>query len=431
MSVKDKIKRIIPTRLWQRLRLQKQYYRLRPTLRAMDRLRTKRLETIRFKVQRGERIRVAFLQMYASDIQNLCIFEKMLTSRDFDPYIIINPDVMRSQDNLVTVVNRAYTESVAKYGEERVLLGYDVDSQVATDYTEQFDMAFTNNPYENMAHDYFKIEYWAKRGIPMLYIPYFYMGRCFVSMDNLRMESFNYFWKVFVENEYVIKQAKQYELVKGSNLVLSGYPKLDALYFIEERPRNRKRVIIAPHHLISDNELHAGGFRQYADDLLSLPLRFPNVDFVFRPHPLLFEALKDYWTEDQIETWKKTFFANANVEYSCGGDYLNLFKNSDALMHDCGSYTSEYFYTGKPCAYIYKQGTDYSKAHSEFGTKCRNLHYAIHTLEDWNAFIKNVVMADEDVLKEQREVFAHESVMINYPKASEFIYNHIKKYIEL
>ena len=48
-----------------------------------------------------KQIKVAFLHMYATDCQNLCIYEAMLKSDLFDPYFIVNPDIYRSYDNLL------------------------------------------------------------------------------------------------------------------------------------------------------------------------------------------------------------------------------------------------------------------------------------------------------------------------------------------
>ena len=372
-----------------------------------------------------QKIKVAFLHMGPTSIQNLGIFEKMLQSERFDPYLIVNPDVLRSKENLIEQCNQSFRELTQKYGENRVLLGYDIENNKANDYTKQFDIAFTNNPYDIMAHKFFTIAYWARKGVPMLYISYFYMGRCFTSIKNLKNIEFNYFWKVFVENEYVISLAKEHQRLKGKNLVLSGYPKLDNLPQIEKKEYTNKRIIIAPHHTIDSNPQSRGGFLQWADTFLLLPKKYRDIHFIFRPHPLLFETLKNFWSKEKIEAYKTELFSNDNVEYSCEGDYLELFKNSDALIHDCGSYMSEYLYTGNPCAYLYKQGANYNNIFVELGFKLLDCHAKIQTQQDLIDFIDNVVIKGEDTLKQHRQTFAKEKIMINYPNTQDVIMNHI------
>lgn len=164
-----------------------------------------------------KKIRVAFLQMYATSCQNLCIFEAMLQSDSFDPYFIVNPDIARSYENLLEQYNKTVNMLTSKYGKERVLLGYNVYTKEFTDYSNDFDLMNTNNPYDIMAHKYFKIKYWGQKCIPIFYISYFYMGRCPVTAENFSQYQFNYIWKIFVENETAVEIAKDVELIKGKD----------------------------------------------------------------------------------------------------------------------------------------------------------------------------------------------------------------------
>ena len=48
--------------------------------------------------------------------------------------------------------------------------------------------------------------------------------------------------------------------------------------------------------------------KKYNDLILELPLLFPDADFVFRPHPLLFTVLDNegLWTTDKIDKYIAT-----------------------------------------------------------------------------------------------------------------------------
>ena len=387
----------------------------------------KNINKIKEEVKNGNKIKVAFLFMYATDCQNLSIFEQMLEQESiFDPYFIVNPDIARSKENFDYNYKRAKEELIAKYGKERVLDGYNYTSKKFLDYTKDFDIATTNNPYDSMAHKFFKIKYWAQKGIPIFYISYFYMGRCFVSIDNLKSQAFSYFHKVFVENQNVANLAIEHEIIKGKNIVIAGYPKMDGLANASTKPCKNKMIIIAPHHTIDDNEKSVGGFLQYSDMLLQLPKKYKNIDFVFRPHPLLFENLHTkYWGKEKTDKYLNELLSNENVSYSTEGEYLELFAKSDALIHDCGSFSAEYLYTGKPCAYLFKKGINPGLIWTEFGKSCINLHYKIKEPADIDKFISEIIIGGNDYLKEKRNEYVKEHVAINYPNSTKFIINNL------
>ena len=376
---------------------------------------------IQLKVQQSKKIRVAFLCMYATDIQNLCIYNKMLESDIFEPYCIVNPDIMRSKENFYYNYNRTKKELIEKYGKNRVLDGYNFETKTYIDYTKYFDIATTNNPYDHMANEYFKIKYWTKKHIPVFYISYFYMGRCFVTIENLKLFELSCFWKIFSENHYVKKLAEEYQIIKGDNIVVTGYPKLDLFNDIKIMPRNRKKVILAPHHTIGENDVCVGAFLSYYGDLIELSKKFPEVDFIYRPHPLLEENLTRLWGKERYKEWLNSFLSQSNVAYSTEGNYQDLFINSDALVHDCGSFSAEYLCTGHPCAYWFKQTANYNKIHTELGQKCIDLHYLIKTKHDLFNFIENTVIKGIDPKKENRLRFAKEEIMVNYPNATKTI----------
>ena len=84
-------------------------------------------------------------------------------------------------------------------------------------------------------------------------------------------------------------------------------------------------------------------------------------------------------------------------------------------------------FTGKPCAYMLKPGLNQKKAHTDFGEKCINSHYVLKKEHDILDFIQNVVIDENDYKKDDRMEFAQREVVINYPNATEHIFNSIKK----
>lgn len=380
----------------------------------------------RKKAMRNEPIRVAFLVMYATSNQHFKIFEIMRDLPNlFDPVFIVNPDVFRSKDNRDFNYNRTKQELVARFGEERVLDG--VVSGRAVDFSGQFDLMTTNNPYELMAAKEFQIEHWSKKGVPVFYTSYFYMGRCRVSIDNIRMPVYNMFWRFYAENEFVMQLAQKNHVMKGRNFVLSGSPKMDDYGKTRPVHHARKRVIIAPHHSIGKFYLCSGGFLEYASDILELVKTFRDIDFVFRPHPLLFETVskEEYWGRERAEKYWATMRSQPNVIVSTEGDYLQEFADSDGMIHDCGSFAAEYMFTGKPCAYYLREDLNLDELFTELGRKCVASHYQVRNYEDISKFIESVIIQSKDEKQLERNDFAKNELMYNYPRASEFIVSNI------
>ena len=84
--------------------------------------------------------------------------------------------------------------------------------------------------------------------------------------------------------------------------------------------------------------------------------------------------------------------------------YEDLFLTSDAMIHDCGSFTTEYLFTKKPVMYLCKDA-DMTEKFNEFGVKAFECHYQGHSVADIDRFLKEVVISGNDPMKLQRETF--------------------------
>ncbi len=375
----------------------------------------------RAKCRRGRKIKVAFLQQYITSNQNFPLYEMMLQEDVFDPYFVINPDVARSKEHASEMYDRCHDELSKTYGMERVLHGWLDRGDAVVDYTDQFDIAFTANPYDAMAHEYFKIDYWTRvRHVPMFYIPYFYWGRCDVFVENLKLDAMSLCHRIYVPSAYCKDMAKRYQAVKGKNMAVVGYPKMDALATkTPKKDKARKLVVLAPHHSIGDVYPKAGSFLETADVHLELVKHYPQVDFVFRPHPLLKQNLvkPEYWGGAKTKAYFDEMFSQPNVSYSTEGDYLQVFADSDAMIHDCGSYMCEYLYTGKPCGYCYRSDAR-REIWTDLGERCLAVHYPLKSRQDYFDFMEEVVLRERDSLKGARIRFANETIMQNHPNAT-------------
>ena len=208
MNIKSFVYNLTPLYLRHVYRAHKVYKSISKDLKDTESKFDNALERNRAKIKRGEKIKVAFLHMYATEIQDLNLFDIMLESPYFDPYFIVIPVLFGDQKHMEFNYNRTVMELTGRYGSNRVLSGYNMENQECVDYTNQFDLASTNTPYDGLTKDYFRSRYWISKGVPVFYIPYLYMGLSRTTRENLKRIDYNFFWRVFVPNQYTKPLAK-------------------------------------------------------------------------------------------------------------------------------------------------------------------------------------------------------------------------------
>ena len=199
-------------------------------------------------------------------------------------------------------------------------------------------------------------------------------GAFVISIYNL--DNYNYIWKVFLETNINYEEYKKYGRCDAENSVVVGYAKMDRYAKYQHlQPNERKKIILAPHYSVNENTnrlLMLSNFEKYADLFLELPTKYPEIDFIFRPHPVLFTTLRkeNFWGEKKVEDYIGKMISHKNIVYSTEGDYLEIFANSDGIIQDSGSFLVEYFYTGKPCCYMLKTKKDIKNKFNTLGIKC-------------------------------------------------------------
>jgi CDP-glycerol glycerophosphotransferase (TagB/SpsB family) len=384
------------------------------------------------KVKQGHKIRVTFFVVSDSIFPGKTLFELMLKDKIFDPLIVVicADTVAAGKDFLkenIEMAESTYKAFSSKY--KRVYKAYSNRSFI--DFSENIDMACITNPY-NYIHKYYKAQYLQDAGVLSFCINYGYMGLLSWSKYFIRdVFSYNFMWKIFLENRGVEHFIQEVRPFKINNLLVTGYSKMDYLSTISRKKLERKRVIIASHHSFFQKNLYISQFLKYSDFILELPRLYTNIDFVFRPHPAVFIKLKQYniWSPEKIDKYLQDIKAIPNMVYDNSGDYFDLFVNSDALIHDCGSFLAEYLYTDHPQCFLLKDEEDIDRQFLPFGQRVLKNVYKAFSKEQIIDFIDNVVIKEQDYMKRSREKFANKYIKINYPHATEKIIEYIKKKI--
>lgn len=381
------------------------------------------------KARHGGKIKVCFAVVFDSVFPMAPVFEKMRNDPFFYPFLAVIPDRVRGGHNEI----RQYisTESFLrhKYPDAEIVSPLDKRTGEYSDISEKCDIYCTPNPYETLTRPFYTADYFWRKHIPVIYANYgLNMAACYQKMMRENI-FFGKVWRIFAENEQCLSDLTMNPFSPA--VVLSGYPKMDSLAQCPIIPHERKKIIIALHHSIekgNKNGLDFGVLLYFPEFFPLLPTLYPYIDFIFRPHPLLYSNLEKLWGVDKAGKYWETLEKLPNVALQRGGDYLDTFANSDALIHDCGSFTGEYLYTGKPCCRMLADPGTLNTEYGEFGKKCVKQHYLAQNPEEIKSFIEYVVLQGNDSKKEERERFL-KTMAINYPRAADFIVENIKSAI--
>jgi len=371
-------------------------------------------------------INVAFFILRDNEWKYEVLYREMEQDPLFNPFIIVVPDMaMKPEELRYEQINRSVQTFEAKG--YKVYKSFDnLTGQWLNAHKLNIDIIFMNNQYE---HTHKKFSYRCYNAL-MCYVNY---GFCNTPYDwCCASEVHKSAWRHFVECEDNLKQVAQFKSIK--NCVVTGYPQADILS--EYQPTRKdwklpdkslKRIIWAPHHSINPG-FHLSTFLLYSDYMLQLAEKYKDqIQWVFKPHPELLQTLYVHpdWGKERADAYYEKWKTMENATY-LNSEYIDLFLTSNALIHDCGSFTIEYLYTQKPVLYL--ANCDRESQSNEVGKWAYNCHYHAVTEDEIENFVKNVVLDGKDPMKSKREDF-YKKVLLppNGMNVSQNIIYEIKK----
>jgi CDP-glycerol glycerophosphotransferase (TagB/SpsB family) len=388
---------------------------------------------LRERCERKEKIRVAFEVITASQFAGAELYQLFRKNPLFEVFVVVVP----VSDLPAEERNRRVSLSVAHLREQ----GYDARSGIdsATGYYHSFedwggfpDIVFHSTPWIEAFPEGLSIESFPLRTLNIL------INYCVDVVDNpdgtymeqfqFNKEIYNLVWRCYATDRFEMEGYHKYQFLRGENVKLSGYAKMDRMYqkkeYSEEEIRKIwkipvgissgeiKKVIIAPHFTIRDlGVIHFSTFHQNLYFFLYLADRYRDrICFVYKPHPSLrsssvsgglFRSVEEY--DAYLEEWNK----RENCRIVDESEYIDLFKTSDSMIMDSGSFLAEYLYVHKPLLYLRRP----EQAFNPMGQAVVDTYYQA---QGWDysaidSFLQEVVLNGEDPRKEGREkVFSEE-----------------------
>ena len=360
-----------------------------------------------------EKIRVVFVCHRAALWNSLrTVFEACNQDDAFDVTIVTVPN--KKQIPKLGLNHEEYiSEGAEEYFKDypcRVIRGYDYETHKWFDLRLlQPDYIFFQTPYDvcrppeyrsDIVSSYAKISY-VHYGMP-------FMGGMIAeeSFPKNFLENVYFHFAEFPEmQKYYVDRVPENAIHKHKNIRLTGYPKLDGIEqyretesksWINAREKGLFRVMWTPRWSMNEGNCT---FFDYKDKLPQYIEEHEGIELLFRPHPQAFSEFieKGQMTERQVADYKYIYENSDVMSIDMQQDYLPSFYSSDVLITDESSIMPEYFLTGKPIIFTYKE------THlNEFATK---LSEGFYWAKDWDEVEKYMAMLKngEDPLDSKRQ----------------------------
>jgi len=354
------------------------------------------------KLRKKEKIRVVFTAWNVSMWKYDLLYRAMQKHPRFEPIVVLTPRKPETQEHDVAEMRRVFSARnyVIADGVQGGRFGLEFDKKLSP------DLVFFTQPYgpPYLCHENWKYVFG--------YCPY---GFPTGAIENWQYNNFmqNIAWKIFCSTKEAVDDARACTLNKAKNCVCSGYlfgDELSARTATESVWKNvagtPKRVIWSPHFSISENALfRLSNFLRLHQAMLDFAEEFRGkIQWAFKPHPFLFPTLCDApdWGRERAVAYFEKWENLENAQLELDG-YADLFASSDAIIHDCGSFTVEYLYTRKPAMYL--RIPDKTRAAGDLGKEALACYYQGFEKSDIRHFLENVVLGGNDPLRSAREQF--------------------------
>lgn len=363
------------------------------------------------KVRNKKKIKVVFFLINV-DIWKLdSVYWSLKNASRYEPIVIICPFLSKGDVFLNSELKKGI--EFCEKREYDYFLGYNMQLKEAIDIKQIInpDIVFFTNPNNLTSKEFLIDNYLDKLSC---FVPYsFRIDRLYNYEYNNRLV--NLTWINFYETKIHKKLSKKYAANSGRNVIVSGFPALDVYSTKTELVNNevwkkslqkRKKIIWAPHWTIKNYQstgLDWSCFLDYSEIILDLAIEYKDkIQIAIKPHPLLKTLLEKDSLWGGIKTRK--YFEKWSVIENCqfvSGDYKELFEQSDALIHDSGSFMTEYIVLNKPVAYTVSE-IGIKDRFNDFGNIVLSGHEIVYNKQDFRRFIENLLNG-VDTLKEKRK----------------------------
>lgn len=313
---------------------------------------------------------------------------------------------------------RAFTEEEQRRDVEDLTKHFasaGVDYEIAEDYASlkrrfRPDMIVYPQPYDR-SYDDPNADWQANSDCLTVHTPYSVPLTEYEWYINIPFH--NTVWKLYVASDIHQDVSRRMADNRGENTIVVGEPHADLFSRSAESDpwkqipdgKKRKRLIWAPHFsVVSYNLFDRPDFNWSYNIIRNIAEEYVDkIQIAFKPHPRLRSELYKHpdWGKEKTDEFYSFWENSLNTQLETG-EYIDLFKTSDAMIHNCGSFTAEYLFVGKPVGYITRNLDGIKADMNDFGRACQDAHYTLSSTEGIRAFVENVLLDGDDRMNQKR-----------------------------
>ncbi len=254
----------------------------------------------------------------------------------------------------------------------------------------KIDYFFYNRHYlsRQSKHTSFKV---ARKYSKICYIPYAICPQVGAVQDTLcRFEELRGFDYMFSENSMMTKIYNKYKN-EYSNVITKietvGSPKFayalaNANKEVCHDKKYRQSILYTPRWCFNECTNSFFDMKDYFFDLIK---KNKDIEYIFRPHPLMEQAVEEklgrkIWDEYLAEFDK---YDNAHVDLNT--DYMESFSRASVLISDLSTMMFEFSVTEKPVIYMYRMNKL-----NEFGKEASKGYYYCYNVDDVDKVLEDL-----------------------------------------
>ena len=388
------------------------------------------------KIRRKEKIKIGFTMVEAAHWCGKDLYDLFVNDKRFETTVFLCRDFNKPATDVIKTDFLRGVEQLRSHGIKVTA----VDDKNAILPAQ--DVLIYLSPYLSRFPKIFQFDSVTPKTL-VTHIPYgfdssfhvknFYSGKIFLIL-----------WKAFFSSAVTFDIYKEKCIIGAPRGLYSGYPRMDVFFKPDTkfqfdwkmtRP-DAKKLIWAPHHsIVGDASIRYATFQWNYKFMYEFAKTHPEISWVFKPHPwLLYKAVREkvFPSAEAFQKYLQAWNELPNAQVYTGAYYQDIFATSDGMIHDCGSFTSEYQYMDKPMIYLTRDTQKFNKLGNEIlkasylvdGKDFKGIAAILHRI-----FIEG----KDDKAAARKKVF---DKYLNYPKAngmlaSEFIYQKISDGLEI
>ncbi|MDL2280895.1 CDP-glycerol glycerophosphotransferase family protein [Selenomonadales bacterium OttesenSCG-928-I06] len=372
-------------------------------------IQSRYINKIKSLQKKPEKIIIVFLVWENSKWNGDILYKKFANSKNFKPIVLV-----------VSEDPKDY-EFYELHGYEVYCISNDNDLQ-----KHNPDIIFYQQPWYSLA-DKFTPAKLSKYAL-LCYFPYAISTTIELPMIWNKCELFfKSLYCHFVFNQTLSEQFKSYGVF---NTIVTGHPKLDVyntpIKINLWKNKNKYKIIYAPHHSFEDTSLKWATFQWNGKEILKMAKNNPDTEWVFKPHPIFKKNLLNnkIMTAQEIDSYFDEWAKIGQVYES--GNYFDIFRTSNLLITDCGSFLTEYLPTKNPVIHLVAQNKTTVYRSSIYEQSSRN-YYKVKNSEELEQTFNMLVKENEDPLKTNRLKDASEITFSSAENIFYYIENLLKK----